>query len=142
MPEDTYTFKFLGTAAPLIYLHPRAATVITRPVINIAPTAATAVGEITDLGVRDPHEHGVCWSTAPNPDISAGRTDEGPATTTGEFSTVMSGLTPGTTYYVRAYATNTAGTVYGEEVSFTSGISMGADEESYGAGDCFINTAR
>lgn len=60
---------------------------------------------------------GVCWSTSHNPTVNDSHTSEGSGT--GRFSSNISGLATGTTYYVRAYATNSVGTAYGEERSFT-----------------------
>lgn len=61
---------------------------------------------------------GVCWDTAPAPTISGPHTVEDPGSSI--FSSTMTGLTPGTTYYVRAYVTNRVGTSYGIEVTFTT----------------------
>jgi hypothetical protein len=61
---------------------------------------------------------GVCWGTAHNPSISGSYTTDGNAN--GTYSSSISGLTPGTLYYVRAYATNGVGTAYGNEISFTT----------------------
>ena len=56
-------------------------------------------------------ERGVCWTTGLNPTISDNRTSDG--TGTGSFTSTITGLNSGTTYYVRAYATNSVGTGYG-----------------------------
>jgi hypothetical protein len=61
---------------------------------------------------------GICWSTSPSPTTSNSKTING--TTSGTFSGSITGLANGTTYYVRAYATNSVGTSYGPEVSFTT----------------------
>ena len=61
---------------------------------------------------------GVCWSTSQNPTISNSHTTDGNGT--GSFTSSLTNLTPNTTYYVRAYATNNAGTGYGEQKSFTT----------------------
>jgi len=98
----------------------QAATVTTEAVTAIGKTTADGNGNITDLGVPNPTEHGVCWNTTGNPTIADGKTEDGPVSATGAFVSHMSGLSPDTTYYVRAYATNTAGTVYGNEISFTT----------------------
>ena len=94
--------------------------VTTQAVSNIDTTSATGHGNITHLGISNPTQHGVCWSTTSNPTTSDSKTEEGAASATGAFTSNITGLSLGTTYYVRAYATNTAGTVYGTEVSFTS----------------------
>jgi phosphodiesterase/alkaline phosphatase D-like protein len=99
---------------------PEAATVTTQAVTNVTQTTATANGNITDLGVPNPTEHGVCWSISTSPTISDSKTEEGAVAVTGAFTSNITGLSAGTMYYVRAYATNLAGTVYGSQVSFTS----------------------
>ena len=93
-------------------------TVITNPVINIAQNSAMCGGTVTDDGGAEVTARGVCWSTSQNPTISGSHTDDGSGV--GSFTSVLSVLTPGTTYYVRAYATNSKGTAYGEELSFTT----------------------
>ncbi len=99
---------------------PQAATVTTQAVSGITSDSATGNGNITSLGGPDPTAHGVCWDTTANPDTSDNHTDEGAAGATGAFTSSITGLSANTTYYVRAYATNTAGTAYGNEVSFTT----------------------
>ncbi len=99
---------------------PVAPTVTTQTVINIATTTATGNGNITNLGVPNPTVHGVCWNTGGSPTTANSYTDEGAATATGAFTSNLTSLNPNTTYYVRTYATNTAGTSYGGEVSFTT----------------------
>jgi hypothetical protein len=59
---------------------------------------------------------GICWSTSHNPIPADNKTSDG--TGTGSFTSNITGLTPGTTYYLRAYATNSIGTAYGDEISF------------------------
>jgi len=61
---------------------------------------------------------GVCWSTAANPTTGDPKTNEG--TGPGVFTSTLSGLAGNTTYHVRAYATNSIGTAYGNEASFTT----------------------
>jgi GH43 family beta-xylosidase len=62
----------------------------------------------------------VVWNTTENPTVDSylGKTDEGTGTTA--FTSTLSGLHDTTTYYVRAYAVNSNGTVYGGEKSFTT----------------------
>ena len=104
--SETKTFK---TAA---YILP---TVTTSEVTNIGNTTAECGGEVTegDLAVT---ARGVCWSTADNPTIDDSHTVDGGGA--GSFISNITGLTGNTTYYVRAYATNSAGTVYGETRTF------------------------
>ena len=93
-------------------------TVTTGTVGDLTETAASCGGTITDQGYRAVTARGVCWSTNPNPTVEGSHTSDGSGT--GTFSSSLSGLTAGTTYFVRAYATNSVGTAYGEEVSFTT----------------------
>ena len=94
--------------------------VTTQAASNIMDTTAAGNGNITDLGVPNPTQHGVCWSTSANPTISDPKTEEGPASVTGAFTSDITGLAPGTLYHYRAYATNSVDTVYGEDQTFTT----------------------
>ncbi len=91
-------------------------TVTTSPVTNITQTTATSGGNVTSNGGSTVTSRGVCWNTTDNPDITNSHTTDGSGT--GSFVSNISGLTAGTRYYVRAYATNSAGTAYGNEVTF------------------------
>ncbi len=93
-------------------------TVTTTAISNIDKTTATGGGNVTADGGATVTARGICWSTSQNPTISGSHTTDG--TGTGSFTSAMTGLTANTTYYVRAYATNSAGTAYGEAVSFTT----------------------
>ena len=93
-------------------------TLTTTAVTAITLTTATSGGNITSNGGGTVTASGICWSTTTNPTITSSKTTDG--TATGTFTGNLTGLTPGTTYYVRAYATNSAGTAYGNEVSFTT----------------------
>ncbi|HTP02793.1 MAG TPA: right-handed parallel beta-helix repeat-containing protein [Anaerolineales bacterium] len=95
-------------------------TVTTQAVTNIGTTTATGNGNVTSLGVPNPTQHGVAWGTAANPTVSGSHTSDGAVSATGAFTSNITGLTAGTLYHVRAYATNTAGTAYGSDVTFTS----------------------
>ena len=97
-------------------------TVTTQAVTVFGTTTATGNGNITDLGAPNPTQHGVCWSTSSNPTVAlTTKTEQGAVSTTGAFNSSITGLNPGTTYHVRAYATNAGGTEYGNEVTFTTG---------------------
>ena len=83
----------------------------------ITLTTASGGGNINSDGGATVTSRGVCWSNInSNPTISNTKTIDGSGT--GAFSSSLTGLTPGTTYYVRAYATNSAGTAYGSMKSF------------------------
>jgi len=92
--------------------------VITASVTDIAQTTATSGGTITSDGGAPVTARGVCWSISSNPTIADSYTNDG--TGTGTFTSYLTGLTPNTLYYVRAYATNSIGTSYGNEVTFTT----------------------
>jgi len=94
------------------------ATVTTNAVSAITSSTATCGGNISLSGGSSITARGVCWSTSTNPTITNSKTLD--ATGTGTFTSSITGLSPGTTYYVRAYATNTAGTQYGSNVNFTT----------------------
>jgi uncharacterized protein (TIGR02145 family) len=93
-------------------------TISTTSATGITRTSATSGGNITSNGGSTVTVSGVCWGTAHNPSISGSYTTDGNAN--GTYSSSISGLTPGTLYYVRAYATNGVGTAYGNEISFTT----------------------
>ncbi|MBQ5958082.1 MAG: hypothetical protein IJL44_02700 [Bacteroidales bacterium] len=93
-------------------------TVTTTAISAIDKTTATGGGEVTADGGADVTARGICWGTSQNPTVDSSHSTDG--TGTGSFTSAMTGLTANTTYYVRAYATNSAGTAYGEEVSFTT----------------------
>ena len=90
----------------------------TTAVSNINPTTASCGGNITSDGGATVTVRGVCWSTNQNPTIADSKTTDG--TGAGSFTSNITGLTAGTIYYVRAYATNSAGTGYGSAMSFTT----------------------
>ena len=94
--------------------------VTTQAVTDITQTTATGNGNVTSLGVPNPTQHGVVWSTSANPTTANSKTTDGAVSATGAFTSSITGLTAGTLYHVRAYATNTAGTAYGEDVTFTT----------------------
>jgi hypothetical protein len=94
------------------------ATITTLSVNSITSTTAISGGNISSDGGSIVTARGVCWSTATGPTIANSKTING--TGTGGFVSNLTGLTTATTYYVRAYATNTSGTSYGNEVSFVT----------------------
>jgi uncharacterized protein (TIGR02145 family) len=93
-------------------------TVTTNSVTNITQTTATAGGNVTSEGSSSVTVRGVCWSTSQSPTTSDNHTHDG--TGTSSFSSNITGLIANTPYYVRAYALNSYGTGYGNEVSFTT----------------------
>ena len=90
-------------------------TVTTSEVDYISATTAKCGGEVTE-GDFTVTARGVCWGTTDNPTIDDSHTVDGGGA--GLFTSNVTGLTENTTYYVRAYATSIAGTVYGETRTF------------------------
>lgn len=105
---DDVTFKTLDYTTP---------TVITGEVIETTNTTAICGGKVSSGGGLTVTARGVCWSrTNENPTINDNHTTDG--TGTGEFTSNITGLTANKKYYVRAYATNSMGTTYGEQKVF------------------------
>jgi uncharacterized protein (TIGR02145 family) len=90
----------------------------TAGVSAITQTTAECGGNVTSDGGAAVTARGVCWSTSPTPTIADDTTVNGSGT--GSFTSSITGLTAGTSYYVRAYATNSAGTGYGSSEPFTT----------------------
>ena len=91
-------------------------TVTTAAITAITSFTATGGGNVTALGGADVTARGICFGIKSNPTTADGKTTDG--TGLGVFTSSLKGLKHFTTYYVRAYATNSAGTGYGPEVSF------------------------
>ncbi len=109
---------------------PILATVTTTVATEVEGTTATTGGEVTADGGSAVTARGVCYGTARNPTVAGSKTTDG--TGIGEYESLLTGLNGLTTYYVRAYATNSAGTAYGSEISFTTLVST---REWYVPGD-------
>ena len=100
------TFKTLGPVP----------NVTTSSITSITQTSAICGGDVTDDGGSTVIARGACWSTILNPTIADNKTVDGSGT--GSYSSSITGLLEGTTYYVRAYAINTNGIGYGSNMSF------------------------
>jgi hypothetical protein len=109
----------LGSATLTVTV-PGSPAVTTGSVSDVGSGSATVGGTITSIGSSDPSQYGIAWSTSHDPTTSDNATQLGATTTTGTFSSPITGLAVSTTYYARAYVTNTSGTAYGSEVSFTT----------------------
>jgi len=94
------------------------AVVTTSDVTSITAFAAVSGGNVTNNGGSTVTERGICLATTINPDIYDITFASGNGT--GSFTTNLTGLAPSTTYYIRAYATNSSGTAYGNEVQFVT----------------------
>ena len=97
-------------------------TLTTTPVTMITSGSAVSGGNITSDGGATVTERGVCWNTSVNPTTANFKTIDGSGT--GSFTSNIAGINPGTLYYIRSYATNSTGTAYGNELSFTSSAVM------------------
>ena len=93
-------------------------TVTTTAITGITTISATGGGNVTSIGSAPVTARGVCWSTSTLPVATGSHTTDG--TGLGVFTSTLTGLTPSTYYYVRAYATNSVGTSYGVQTSFTT----------------------
>ena len=91
-------------------------TVTTTLPTNITSSSATCSGNVISDGGATVTSRGVCYSTSPNPTTLSQTVSGGSGT--GSFTCSLSGLSSNTTYYIRAYAINSAGTAYGEQKSF------------------------
>lgn len=96
-------------------------TVTTSSVTEITSNYAMCGGNVTSDGGSMVNQVGICWSTSHNPTTNDSHSIE-TEWTGGSFSRSMQGLASNTTYYVRAYATNSIGTGYGQERSFTTSV--------------------
>ena len=96
-------------------------TVTTQAVTVIEETTATGNGNITATGGENATKRGICWNTTGSPTVADSKTEETGSYGTGAFTEAMTDLSPGTLYYVRAYAYNTTGYGYGDtDVTFTT----------------------
>lgn len=92
--------------------------VTTYPIHTVTQTTSKSGGSISSDGGATITAKGLCWDIIPNPDVTSSKTSNG--TGTADFSGNLNGLTANTTYYVRAYASNSLGTGYGDEIIFTT----------------------
>jgi hypothetical protein len=92
--------------------------VTTASVTSIGQTVALSGGAVTSDGGASIATVGVCWASSPNPTITNSDTTKDDEN--GPFTSIITGLTSGTKYYVRAYATNSVGTAYGNQLTFTT----------------------
>jgi len=120
----TYHFRIDGTNSDGtsngndMTFTPGAATLTTTAATNITMTTATSGGNVLGDGGSTVTARGVCWGTSANPTISGSHSTDGAGT--GTFVSSLTGLTANTTYHIRAYATNSFGTWYGNDLQFTT----------------------
>jgi uncharacterized protein (TIGR02145 family) len=126
IPATTYYVRAFATNGVGTVYGPETSftSTATAPIIStiaassITQNSASSGGTITSNGGSTITASGICWSTSATPTIANSKTTDG--TTSGTFTSSMTGLALGTTYYVRAYATNAIGTGYGAAQSFTT----------------------
>lgn len=96
------------------------AELTTKPISEITSTSASSGGLITSSGFSPSEAAGICWSTEPNPSLEDSFTSE---YVEPDFVSQLADLQSNIPYYVRAYVTNSVGTAYGNELSFTTQVS-------------------
>ena len=111
-----YLCAFVRPVRGSATLTPTAPSVITNSATNITPYSATLNGNITSAGGANVTEKGFVYGT--NPNNLSGRTQSGGASSI--YNETITGLSQGTIYYYKAYATNSAGTTYGDILTFTT----------------------
>ena len=115
-PTTTTTTTRITTTTTTTTVRP---TLTTTSASSITSTTASSGGNITSAGSSPVTARGICWGIWPEPELAYDTvTTDG--TGTGSFTSLLSGMTPNTFYYVRAYATNASGTAYGNQISLTS----------------------
>jgi hypothetical protein len=114
--EITFTTTSELVSAPII---------TTTDASEITETSAISGGNVISAGGSEIISRGICWATTENPSILNNVIET--AGSTGTFTTSLIGLNPETTYYVRAYATNSVGTSYGNQISFVTTIESAID---------------
>jgi uncharacterized protein (TIGR02145 family) len=111
---------FLSQTGIPMWSGPAFATLTTNAATSVTNMAAVSGGNITSDGGTPVTARGICWSTSPNPTVTNSTTSNGAGT--GIFSSNISDLLGSTTYYVRAYAINTTGVSYGNQITFTTPV--------------------
>jgi len=128
LPGTTYHFRAYATnsfgtgyGADVTYTTNSIPTVTTTVASQITKISATAGGIVTNNGGFSVSATGVCWATTVNPTTTDNKTTNG---TGSSFTSSITGLLSGTTYHYRAYATNSIGTSYGADMTFTTTVDV------------------
>jgi starch-binding outer membrane protein SusE/F len=111
-----YGEEFSFTTLPVV------PTLTTAALTNVTGNSATGGGEVTNAGGATVTARGVCFGTSPNPTIANQKTVDGNGL--GAFTSALTGMQGNKMYYVRAYATNSAGTGYGPQVTVTTSVDL------------------
>jgi len=124
LPGTTYYVRaYANNSAGIAYgnldslVVPDYAKVLTLAASSLYVSTATCGGNVLSDGGADVTERGVCWSTSEYPTIANSRTSDG--TGLGLFTSYLTGLTPNVLYHFRAYAVNSVGAAYGDDLNFT-----------------------
>lgn len=107
------TYEISTSSAPVFL-----PTVCTCNISGVGQNSATGSGLVSADGGASVTARGTAYDISTNPTIGGTHTTDGSGT--GTFISPISGLIPNTTYHTRAYATNSVGTAYGNEVDFTT----------------------
>ncbi len=100
-------------------------------------TTASVAGSFVDTGMSAVTGSGVCWNTSPNPTTANSKTTDGALS--GSLTASLTGLSGGVTYYARAYSTNSAGTGYGNEVTFTTPMNPPGNALNFDGTDDYVD---
>jgi len=104
-----------------IQITPLFAPTLSTPVVgSVSSSSATINCSVTSDGGSAITAHGICWSTTQDPTIAGSKTNDGSGA--GTYTSSITGLTAGATYYARAYATNSQGTAYSAQITFTASL--------------------
>lgn len=104
-------------------------TLTTTEITHITSTTVISGGNITADNGGLVTLRGVCWGTTQNPTVNDSKTANGEGT--GKFTSSITGLIPGSLYYLKAYATNSAGTAYGNQITFQTPFDILLKKENY-----------
>ena len=139
--EDIWEIRsFQNNGFPIFQREPQYPELTTNIATDISYETAVSGGNVTSSVGVEVIAKGVCWSTSPNPTLENNFTNDGAGL--GEFTSTLTNLSDNTEYFYRAYATNLAGTAYGEEYSFTTEFSFAGNISSdtvWNADNIFIN---
>jgi uncharacterized protein (TIGR02145 family) len=89
-------------------------------VSDITASSCKVTGALLDMGESGVTQHGFCWSRSPDPAEAIGSKSQGPASERGSFFDVIEGLSPGTIYFIWAFAADSEGRVYGDAREFST----------------------
>ena len=104
-----------------IQITPLFAPTLATPVVSTVSSSSAAINcAVTSDGGSAITAHGLCWSTTQDPTIAGSKTNDGSGA--GTYTSAITGLTAGATYYARAYATNSQGTAYSAQITFTASL--------------------